>query len=67
MVTDFEEGRILAEITNLEQELEMVQAIEPADRQTHQRLVARLEWLKQHQEMRLRVYRQRVKERGIKF
>lgn len=82
MVTDFEEGRILGELQELEDEIEAVtktyyimetlkspQFAEGYDKiQTAlYRTLARLQDLKQHKEMRLIHHRQRVKESGIKY
>lgn len=75
MVHDFREGEILGELQDLEWEIEAVQYLathtKPDDNHIKLsallRLLDRLKNLKQHQEMRLRVHRQKVKDSGIKY
>lgn len=71
MVADFEEGRILSEINDLEEEINAVEFfIIHADTPTvrvYRRILSRLRREKEHQERRLLIHRQRVKESGVKF
>ena len=74
---DFQEGRILGEISDLEEEIRIIEALlnfyttiheTPADKQwVIMRTVGRLQADKEHQERRLQFHRQQVKENGIKF
>ena len=82
MVADFEEGRILGELNDLEDEIFSLQAtigiLEGLERPNFRdvykkyiknlnRTLTRLQDTKYHQEMRLKIHRQKVKESGVKY
>lgn len=71
MVADFEEDRILGEINDLEEEIELMtyyrdNAI-PARHRILDRILNRLKYDKEHQERRLQIHRQQRKESGVKY
>lgn len=79
MVYDFEEGRILGEIGDLEKEIALIEAIKnqkemsplsavfSIEVRTLQRTLTRLQHDKEHQIHRLQIHRQKVRDSGIKF
>lgn len=76
MVYDFQEGRILGEIGDLEEEIRVIEALlnfyttihEAPDKQVViTRTLARLQADKEHQERRLEFHRERIRDSGIKF
>lgn len=75
MVYDFEEGRILGELQELEDEINAVQylvdRIKPDDSYIKLsaclRLLEKLKREMERQQMRLKLHRQKVKESGIKY
>jgi hypothetical protein len=80
MVADFEEGRIISEMNDLDDEIKTILISIHRINFTNyshkdnlvresvlNRILDRLQQLKYHQEMRLKLHRQKVKESGIKF
>lgn len=72
MVHDFEEGGILGELQDLDEEIEAIQGFIDAGIPGHRqkefkRTVKRLQREKERQQMRLGVHRQKVKDSGIKY
>lgn len=75
MVYDFEEGEILGELQDLEDEINaaqyLVDRIKPDDNYIKLsaclRLLKKLKLEEEYKRMRLRVHRQKVKDSGIKY